>query len=197
MWPSAPWDFFHHVWFAILNFPIGGVPSTYFKILLYFHTGGVGLTPMISMLESILESYTNSSKKVIFIQCAKSPSTHSMKNYIDNMSNLARPNLISHVFYSSYFKKSEISLNHTKVHFGRINTKKMEDLLPQPVQDNEFYFCGPPAFMKSIFDTLNSLNVPKDQINYEYFGPTLQWSWNFVIIFIIRPELHYLKDLYF
>ena len=50
----------------------------------------------------------------------------------------------------------------------------MEDLLPQPVQNNEFYFCGPPAFMKSIFDTLNSLNVPKDQINYEYFGPTLQ-----------------------
>ena len=142
--------------------------------ILFLHTGGVGLTPMISMLESILESYTNSSKKVIFIQCAKSPSTHSMKNYIDNMSNLARPNLISHVFYSSYFKKSEISLNHTKVHFGRINTKKMEDLLPQPIENNEFYFCGPPAFMKSIFDTLNSLNVPKDQINYEYFGPTLQ-----------------------
>lgn len=136
-------------------------------------SGGVGLTPMISMLESILESCKNNFKKVIFIQCAKSPSNHAMKNYIDNLSNLARPNLTSHVFYSSFSKKTEITLNHTKVHFGRIDQKSLEDLVPQPVQNNEFYFCGPPAFMKSINDDLNNLKVPKDQINYEYFGPDL------------------------
>ena len=39
------------------------------------------------MLESLLEKADKIQKKVIFIQCTKTPNTHAMKNYIDDLSN--------------------------------------------------------------------------------------------------------------
>lgn len=40
-----------------------------------------------------------------------------------------------------------------------------------PVSDGEFYLCGPLAFMEHAVQQLEALQVPREQIHYEVFGP--------------------------
>ncbi|MEE9238132.1 MAG: iron-sulfur cluster-binding domain-containing protein, partial [Thermodesulfobacteriota bacterium] len=40
-----------------------------------------------------------------------------------------------------------------------------------PGNEAEFYLCGPPPFMKSLFNGLVEWEVPEHRINYEFFGP--------------------------
>jgi nitric oxide dioxygenase len=138
--------------------------------------GGVGLTPMISILESLVAS--NTSKKVVFIQCTKNSSTHAMKNLVDNMSDVKSGHgniLKSHVFYSSKTVDKNIKpLVNSKINYGRLTAPILSNLIPMPTGGNEYYFCGPPVFLGSIRKILGELSIPKDQINYEYFGPTEQ-----------------------
>ncbi len=39
-----------------------------------------------------------------------------------------------------------------------------------PLDDYEAYMCGPTPFMAAMYQTLQLLGVPKDRINYEFFG---------------------------
>jgi nitric oxide dioxygenase len=48
------------------------------------------------------------------------------------------------------------------------------EVVPQPLTGSEFYFCGPPTFLGHVRQILTDLKVPKDQMHYEYFGPTQQ-----------------------
>ncbi|ANU38776.1 NO-inducible flavohemoprotein [Vibrio scophthalmi] len=40
-----------------------------------------------------------------------------------------------------------------------------------PMSDGEFYLCGPLAFMEHAVQQLEALQVPREQIHYEVFGP--------------------------
>lgn len=40
-----------------------------------------------------------------------------------------------------------------------------------PVNEGEFYLCGPLAFMEHTVQQLEAMNVPREQIHYEVFGP--------------------------
>ena len=52
---------------------------------------------------------------------------------------------------------------------GRVNAALLRGLAPSP--DADFYFCGPPAFMKSVLGILRDWDVAEDRIRYEFFGP--------------------------
>mgnify|MGYP002052425242 CR=1 FL=1 len=53
------------------------------------------------------------------------------------------------------------------------NYGRLSHLIEKP-QECEFYFCGPKALIVSILEILKNLQVPQNQISYEYFGPQLQ-----------------------
>jgi hypothetical protein len=40
-----------------------------------------------------------------------------------------------------------------------------------PFGDYDFYLCGPPPFMKSLYDGLTGIGVREERIHYESFGP--------------------------
>ena len=40
---------------------------------------------------------------------------------------------------------------------------------PEP-EEIEYYFCGPPAMAQSIFDALDKLGVPEENIAFDDFG---------------------------
>ena len=40
-----------------------------------------------------------------------------------------------------------------------------------PIGDYDFYLCGPPQFMQSIYDDLRAYSVPDARIHAEAFGP--------------------------
>jgi len=52
---------------------------------------------------------------------------------------------------------------------GQIDVELLERILPG--RDFEFYLCGPPPFMKSLFNGLLAWGVPESRIRYEFFGP--------------------------
>ena len=40
-----------------------------------------------------------------------------------------------------------------------------------PINDGDFYLCGPIGFMQFAKEQLLTLNVPETNIHYEVFGP--------------------------
>jgi ferredoxin-NADP reductase/predicted pyridoxine 5'-phosphate oxidase superfamily flavin-nucleotide-binding protein len=51
---------------------------------------------------------------------------------------------------------------------GRIDMGLLSSVLP--FNDYDFYLCGPPGFMQSVYDVLRGLNVANERIHAEAFG---------------------------
>ncbi len=52
---------------------------------------------------------------------------------------------------------------------GRVDIALLKRILP--FDDYDFFLCGPPPFMKSLYCGLLSLDVSEARIHYEFFGP--------------------------
>ncbi len=44
----------------------------------------------------------------------------------------------------------------------------LKELLP--LNDYDFYLCGPPSFMQALYDGLTGIDVRRERIHYELFG---------------------------
>ena len=51
---------------------------------------------------------------------------------------------------------------------GHVTIEALKRLLP--FGDYDFYLCGPPAFMQSLYDGLTGIGVRRERIHYESFG---------------------------
>ena len=82
--------------------------------------------------------------------------------------------LLKYICYNNSPACSENgNLENTDVQNGRLGKASLTNLIEKP-QECEFYFCGPKALIVSILEILKNLQVPQNQISYEYFGPQLQ-----------------------
>jgi ferredoxin len=52
---------------------------------------------------------------------------------------------------------------------GYVDIELLKLLLP--LDDYDFYMCGPPPFMESLYEGLKALNIADERIHYEFFGP--------------------------
>ena len=52
---------------------------------------------------------------------------------------------------------------------GRVGADLFKEVLPS--NNYDFYFCGPPPMMNSLFEGLREWGVPENNIHYEAFGP--------------------------
>lgn len=122
-------------------------------------SGGVGLTPMVAMLESVLLNQPE--RKVTFIHAAKCGSQHAMKLHIDELAS-KHPQLSTYVIYEQ--PETEDTCHQT----GYIDLEFLRKTV-DPKAD--FYFCGPVPFMRAVNGHLKAMEVPADRIHYEFFGP--------------------------
>ncbi|MNF88455.1 3-ketosteroid-9-alpha-hydroxylase reductase subunit [compost metagenome] len=53
---------------------------------------------------------------------------------------------------------------------GRIDVELLKKLLP--LNDYDFYLCGPGSFTQALYDGLRKLRIPDDRIHAETFGPS-------------------------
>lgn len=128
--------------------------------------GGIGITPMITMAYDSKDA----DRDVYFIYSIPNSNCHC---FIDEINNIAKENdrLNKTIVYTRPLSSNEIGRDFDFK--GRINKEWMESHLPK---DAEFYFCGPVSFMKSIYDNLIDLGIDEDRINYESFGPGMNFS---------------------
>lgn len=125
-------------------------------------SAGVGITPMISVLNELLDK--NPDRQVIFAHQARNRTQHSHINDIlyatQRMPNLKR---------ITYYKTPETLDLLSKT--ARHGVLKAEHLDIEP--GTRCYLCGPSAFMKTMIQDLVELGVPRMHIHREVFGPDL------------------------
>lgn len=128
-------------------------------------SGGVGLTPMVSMLESLAAS--GSGRPVWFIHACDNGRLHAMGDH-------TRKLVESHEHFNAHFcyrvpdEADVLERDYDKE--GFITMEWLQSLLPFGSYD--FYLCGPTPFMQAMYKGLKSLDVPDERINYEFFGPS-------------------------
>lgn len=126
-------------------------------------SGGVGLTPMLSMLKTVVEIQPE--RKVTFIHAAANGNVHALREEVTSLSTL--DNVNTFVFYDSPTEEDREN-NRFDVE-GYVTFEWLKNNVP--VKDADFYFCGPVPFMKAINRFLKELGVSEERINFEFFGP--------------------------
>ncbi|CDQ18422.1 nitric oxide dioxygenase [Halobacillus karajensis] len=122
-------------------------------------SGGVGLTPMMSMWRYAREKQPE--REVRFIHAARNGSVHAFKEEIKG----AKPGT-AHLIYE---KPSEEDMKQgLYVREGYISLEWLKTVAPEHA---EFYFCGPEGFMRAVNHMLQEWRIPEERIHYEFFGP--------------------------
>ena len=135
-----------------------------------FIAGGIGITPLLSMLET--QKMFKSSNQIIFMHCVKAQAEHIFAQCIDDMAE-NNINLTPYAFYSRFDGKVIDNLKRTKVFHKRLELEDLQEILGSLIE-SDFYICGPELFLKAVLTSLDKMHVPANQIFYEYFGPQLQ-----------------------
>ena len=127
-------------------------------------SAGVGLTPMISMLNSIVAA--GSGRPVWFIHGTRSGREHAMGEHVRSLA-AERDNVHLHVRYSRPVPGDVEGNDHDGT--GHVTVDILKELLPPAAYD--FYLCGPTPFMKTLYNGLLDWGVAEGRIHYEFFGP--------------------------
>ena len=126
--------------------------------------GGVGITPMLSMLNAIIEM--GSKREVWFFLGVRDKTEHVMQEHLDIVAG-ENENVNLRIFYS---KPAETDVFNKDYHFkGRVNVENFKSLLPS--NNFDFYMCAPPPMVKDLRNDLADWGVPKKNIHFEAFGP--------------------------
>lgn len=128
--------------------------------------GGVGITPVFSMLLVALE--TMPERDVRFIYGCLDEKHQAFKAEIDRLQN-DHPNLKVHTRYSDRPSDEIAKGEAANVSDGFVDAELIESVVGQ--RDADYYFCGPKLFMAAVNRTLVGWNVPRSQIHFEFFGP--------------------------
>jgi ferredoxin-NADP reductase/hemoglobin-like flavoprotein len=124
-------------------------------------SGGVGLTPMISMLQTITS--TSSDRKVHFVHAARNRNAHAMRDELASV--VAGHANVSRAVY--YDQVGEGDVKGVDYDFeGRVEFAKTEEL----VEGADYYICGPVPFMARQRADLERLGVEPGRIHSEVFG---------------------------
>jgi nitric oxide dioxygenase len=126
-------------------------------------SGGVGLTPMVSMLNTVAELQPE--KEVTFIHAAQNGKVHALKEEVAATAAKAKVNSV--VFYDQ--PTEEDRQNNSFDVEGYITKEWLKENVN--LEQSDFYFCGPVPFMKAVNSALKDLGVTEDRIHFEFFGP--------------------------
>ena len=127
-------------------------------------SGGVGLTPMVSMLETLVER--NPEVQVHYVHGTYGGQTHAMGEHVQRLT-ASRPGVSSSTFYEAPAANDAQGLHYD--HAGLIDGAWLS--AQTPIQDADYYLCGPRPFLRALVTQLSEAGVPADRIHYEFFGP--------------------------
>ncbi|ELY5145748.1 NO-inducible flavohemoprotein [Vibrio vulnificus] len=125
-------------------------------------SAGVGLTPTLSMLESLTEHQA----PVTWIHATENGQQHAFKQHVKQLVE-THPHFNSLVWYNQ--PNSDDKIGDDFQFSGWVNLHEIETVLKQA--DVQVYFCGPVGFMQFIAKQLLEMGVPEQQFHYECFGP--------------------------
>ncbi|MFL9868467.1 NO-inducible flavohemoprotein [Paraburkholderia fungorum] len=128
-------------------------------------SGGVGLTPMVSMLKRAIQ---DPQRQIVFVHGARNSAVHAMRDRLRQTA-ATYANFKAVVFYDAPLPGDVLGQDYDRV--GFIELDGLKDLILLPEAD--YYVCGPIPFMRAQHDALRALDIQEARINYEVFGPDL------------------------
>jgi uncharacterized protein len=133
-------------------------------------SAGVGVTPMIAMVDFLTSAYTERprfpDRRAWFLHFVKNSREHAFGAHIRSLAE-HRPNLVTHVRYSEPLSRDVLGADFHSI--GLIDAALLKQLLP--LDDYDFCLCGPQAFMQRAYDILLDLGARDEHIRFESFGP--------------------------
>jgi nitric oxide dioxygenase len=123
-----------------------------------FISGGVGLTPLNSMLTHLIDKHD---KPMTWIHGAKCPGARAFAASIEGI----KKNNVTVIFFDS----NDPAPSHIK---GRVDLAKIDKENALFIGDETvlYYVCGPVPFMEGMSNTLREMGIPIDKIFMERFG---------------------------
>lgn len=126
--------------------------------------GGIGITPMLSMLNALLEN--GSHREIWLFYAVRNASEVIMHEHLQSLAR-AHANFHLHLCFSRPDDREVEGVDFQ--HRGRVDIPLLRNTLK--LARYQFYVCGPRAMMESLVPDLASLGVDSADIHYESFGP--------------------------
>ncbi len=130
-------------------------------------SAGVGTTPMISMLNQLVKDSVKCGcqRQIWFFHGARNGAEHAFGAHVRGLAEQCET-LHVHIRYSRPAESDRQDTDYDSQ--GHVDIDLLKSLLP--LDDYDFYVCGPPPFMEAIYSELKSLNIADERIYYEFFG---------------------------
>jgi ferredoxin-NADP reductase/ferredoxin len=122
-------------------------------------SGGVGQTPMVSMIHRLCES----DRDVYFLHACENGQVHALRDEVLGCS--------SDRITTKFVYRTPSADDRAAKLFdaqGVIDKVFLQRILP--IDDYEVYLCGPTPFMAAMYQLLQEVGVQKARIAYEFFG---------------------------
>ena len=125
---------------------------------------GSGITPILSILKSVLQEEPQSDITLIYGN--KNAASVIFREEIEGLKNKHMQKL--RVFHVLSRERVDAEFLH-----GRINASKMTafaEKVPEILRGSEYFLCGPEDMINEVREVLNSYNIDKKNIHFELFG---------------------------
>jgi nitric oxide dioxygenase len=127
-------------------------------------SGGVGLTPMVSMLEHVVQS--GSGRPLWYVHGAENGRVHAMGAHVRELAAQAR-NVTVRTFYNVPDPGDQAGRDYDER--GLITGSWLA--CNTPIEEAAYYLCGPRPFLRGMVGGLARTGVALNRIRYEFFGP--------------------------
>ena len=126
--------------------------------------GGIGITPLLSMLASIVDQQIE--REVWLFHGVRNRREHALRDQIDKLNQRHERTRVI-VCHSAPLPEDKQGRDY--VFAEHISVPMLQNVLQSSNYD--YYVCGPPPMMANIIPALKKWGVPKDHIFTEAFGP--------------------------
>ena len=127
-------------------------------------SGGVGLTPMVAMLEAIAAHHPD--LPTHYVHGTHDRETHAMQRHVRDLA-AGKKGIVVTDFHQTPLPGETAGTDYD--HAGLITEEWL--VAHTPIGEADYYICGPRPFLRAAVAALSLAGVPSDRIHYEFFGP--------------------------
>ncbi|MBM7405087.1 MULTISPECIES: NO-inducible flavohemoprotein [Sphingomonas] len=127
-------------------------------------SGGVGLTPMVAMLEALVAQGCEA--PVHYIHGTHDRGTHAMRNHVRQQAAKGQAVTVTD-FHQTPLGDEAQGRDYDVA--GIITDEWL--VANTPVAQADYFICGPRSFLRHAVSALSLAGVPASRIHYEFFGP--------------------------
>ena len=147
-WVSGEWSRIH------VDGPHGSFTPSHPEGDYLLIAGGVGITPMMSMFETV--ATLTPERPTAFLHAARNESFHAFDQDIQK--------------YTASMENAAYKTLYSDQPNGYITREVLQEMVDVT---GDVYVCGPVPFMEAMIQELRALGMTEEQIHFEFFGPAV------------------------